>query len=90
MKWRDLFVKKTPTVQMATIAHPITINPGKREQAIRTVARLGRLYATRDKHGPNDELEADIARHQKALRLAEVEVPTNAADAGTLAERLKG
>lgn len=91
MKWSELFSKKkAPVVQVTTVAHPITINPGKREQAIRTAARLHRLYLMRDKYGSSEELTADIARHQKALRLAEIEVPENVADAEALAGRLRG
>lgn len=89
MKWRELFTRKKAEVTVTTVAHPITINPGKREQAVRTAARLGRLFSTRDKQGSSAELEADITRHQKALRLAELEVPTSAEEAFALAKKLE-
>lgn len=91
MNLRDLFFKSKPTtVEMASVMHPITLNPNKKDQAVRAAGRLSRLYATRDKQGTNPELEADIQRYQKALRLAEIAVPSNAEEARALMAKLEG
>lgn len=89
MKWRELFGKKAAEVpQQSLQAQAIVVNPNKREQATRAAARLARLFTQRDKYGGSEELEADIARHQKALRLAEFDVPEDARAATALAKKV--